>query len=222
MVTGCLALFFALGGVGYAKKVVTLINGTQIKRGSIPGDRLKKDSVTGKQVNESSLGVVPQASNAANATNATNAGTATNAGHAASADNASTLGGQLPSAFAPAAAVSGGKALLTGGTTLPQTVMQKGPLTISADCLDGGGGSFQVEIFAKSSQTAMFDLEGQSAVPLTANSQQFVISTASTTPVLISTSYSYTDSGGTSFGGVLGRGVHNPAASCVAVADGIG
>jgi hypothetical protein len=40
MVVGLIALFFALGGVGYAKKVVHLINGSTIKKGSIQLDRL--------------------------------------------------------------------------------------------------------------------------------------------------------------------------------------
>jgi hypothetical protein len=105
MVTGCLALFLTLGGVGYAKNVIKLLNGSQIKKGSIPGDRLKSGSVTGKQINLSTLGTVPKsafASSAGNANTATTAGnantattagsanTATTAGHANSADMATT------------------------------------------------------------------------------------------------------------------------------------
>jgi hypothetical protein len=40
MVTGCLALFLAVGGVGYAKKAVKLFSGSQIKKGSIQVNRL--------------------------------------------------------------------------------------------------------------------------------------------------------------------------------------
>jgi hypothetical protein len=40
MVVSLLALFFALGGVGYAKSVVHLISGSTIKKGSIQVDRL--------------------------------------------------------------------------------------------------------------------------------------------------------------------------------------
>jgi hypothetical protein len=40
MVTGSLALFIAVGGVGYAKKAVHLLSGSQIKKGSIQLDRL--------------------------------------------------------------------------------------------------------------------------------------------------------------------------------------
>src|SRR5947209_18437665 len=35
MVVALLALFFAVGGVGYAKRVIKLIDGSQIKKGSI-------------------------------------------------------------------------------------------------------------------------------------------------------------------------------------------
>ena len=57
-VMSVIAVFIALGGVGYA---ATKINGKTIKRASIPGNRLKNDSITGQQVNESTLGTVPNA-----------------------------------------------------------------------------------------------------------------------------------------------------------------
>jgi hypothetical protein len=46
------AVFLALGGTVYA---ASKINGKSIKKRSEPGNRLKNDSVTGKQVNESTL-----------------------------------------------------------------------------------------------------------------------------------------------------------------------
>jgi hypothetical protein len=72
-VVAILALFLALGGTVYA---AGKLNGKAIKRNSVPGNRMKSDSITGLQVNESSLGTVPSATNAANATNATNAANA--------------------------------------------------------------------------------------------------------------------------------------------------
>jgi hypothetical protein len=72
-VVAMLALFIALGGSVYA---AGKINGKTIKRNSLPGNRLKADSVTGQQVNEGSLGVVPNATNATSAVNATNAASA--------------------------------------------------------------------------------------------------------------------------------------------------
>ena len=74
MLVALLALCVALGGTVYA---ANHINGKQIKKGSEPGNRLKTDTVTGKQVRESSLETVPDAA------------------------NANTLQGQGPDAFAP-------------------------------------------------------------------------------------------------------------------------
>jgi hypothetical protein len=70
----------------------SLINGKNIKKGTITGNKLKKDTVTGTQIKESSLKKVPSA---------VNADTATIAG---SAGNATTVGGVPASAFAKGAA----------------------------------------------------------------------------------------------------------------------
>lgn len=53
-----LALFVALGGVALA---ATSIDGTTIRVASEPGNRLVRNSVTGRQVKESTLGAVPRA-----------------------------------------------------------------------------------------------------------------------------------------------------------------
>src|SRR4051794_37679850 len=57
-VMSTLAVFIALGGSSYA--AVTL-NGKDIKHRSIPGTKLKRNSVTGLEVRESRLGRVPHA-----------------------------------------------------------------------------------------------------------------------------------------------------------------
>jgi hypothetical protein len=44
MVVSLVALFFAVGGVSEAKKVLSLINGHQIKKGTIEADRLTKQA----------------------------------------------------------------------------------------------------------------------------------------------------------------------------------
>ena len=64
------------------------IRGKDIRNGTVAGKDVKDNGVTGTDVDESTLGAVPNATNAANAANATNAGHATNADHATSADNA--------------------------------------------------------------------------------------------------------------------------------------
>jgi hypothetical protein len=56
-----LALFAALGGTAYA---ASQINGRTIVKESIPGNRLKHNTVKGPQVKESSLKRVPKAKNA--------------------------------------------------------------------------------------------------------------------------------------------------------------
>lgn len=56
MVVALIALFIALGGSGYAA--------VAIKNGSLPGKKLKRNSVTGKQVKESTLATVPRARSA--------------------------------------------------------------------------------------------------------------------------------------------------------------
>jgi hypothetical protein len=119
LVVAMVALFVALGGTTIA--AVAMVNGDKlIKKGTLSGNRLRKQTITGVQVNLRKLGKVPRAgladrattatsatsatnaanatnaTNAANATNATNAANATNAGHATNADK---LGGNLPSAF---------------------------------------------------------------------------------------------------------------------------
>jgi hypothetical protein len=83
-VASTLALVLALGGVSYA---AVKINGKSLKDRTVGAVKIKKNSLTGKEVNEAKLAKVPLAALADNATNATNA------------TNAATLGGQAPSAF---------------------------------------------------------------------------------------------------------------------------
>jgi hypothetical protein len=119
-VVSSLCLFMLLGGVAYA--------GTQLAKGSVGTNQLKAEAVTkgklapnsvnskkvvngsltGEDIASSTLGKVPNATNAehagsANSANsATTAGTATNANHATSADtaaNAEKLDGHSPSEF---------------------------------------------------------------------------------------------------------------------------
>ena len=92
IVVAVVALVVAMSGTAVAAG--GLLNGSQIKKNSIPGNRLANNTITAKQINKSKLGVVPSAKDAnyattagsaTNATNATNAANATTAGSAASA-----------------------------------------------------------------------------------------------------------------------------------------
>jgi len=78
-----LALFVSLGGTVYA---ATKIDGKTIRKGSIPANRIKADSLTGAQIDEAGLETVPSASRAVEAARAARAGSAL---RAAKADRAS-------------------------------------------------------------------------------------------------------------------------------------
>src|SRR4051812_37337524 len=80
-VASTLALVLALGGVSYA---AVKINGNSIKNRTIAAKKVKKNTLTGTEINEAKLGKVPSALQADSALNA------------GSAEN---LGGQPPSAF---------------------------------------------------------------------------------------------------------------------------
>jgi hypothetical protein len=85
MVVALTALVIALSGTAIA--ATQLVSGDKlIKKGTLSGNRLRKHTITGTQLNLNKLGKVPSAKTADTATTATNA---TNAGHASSADMAS-------------------------------------------------------------------------------------------------------------------------------------
>jgi hypothetical protein len=87
VVLGLIALFVALGGTVYA---AATINGKDIKKNSIPANRIKKKSLTSKQVNVAKLGKVPSAANADHASTANSAQTAGTANSATTAVTADT------------------------------------------------------------------------------------------------------------------------------------
>lgn len=91
-VMSSIAVFIVLGGAAFAavKLPKNSVGTKQIKKNAVIGSKVKDGSLTGADINASTLGTVPSA---------------TNAGHASSADtatNASKLAGKDPSAFASA------------------------------------------------------------------------------------------------------------------------
>ena len=80
-VASTLALVLALGGVSYA---AVTINGKNIKNRTVGAAKIKKNSLTGKEINEAKLGKVPAAALADNATHAT---------------DADTVGGKAPTSY---------------------------------------------------------------------------------------------------------------------------
>jgi hypothetical protein len=83
MIIACLALFMALGGVGYA---ATKIHGKNVIDRTLSGKKLKKNAVGGTAIKESALGTVPNAGHAKSADSAASAQNATSAQSAANAD----------------------------------------------------------------------------------------------------------------------------------------
>lgn len=96
-VMASIAVFLALGGVGYA---ASSINGKQIVKHTIGAGKLKKktlgsnqvkaDGLTGAVIDESTLSLVPQAQSAVTASSAATAQTADTANTATSAQTAKT------------------------------------------------------------------------------------------------------------------------------------
>jgi hypothetical protein len=114
MVVSLIALTVALSGTAIAASA--LVNGDKlIKKGSLSGNRLKNNTVTGKQIKESTLGKVPSASHADSATSATNAAAAT------TANGLSTLpSGHSESGFYAAGSGGGNAGYIAQGITFPQ------------------------------------------------------------------------------------------------------
>ncbi len=136
-----LALVLAAAGVGYA---ATKISGKTIKVGSTPGNRLKDDTLTGRQVDEGTLAQVPSAARAALADHALGADhaaaadravSAAGADHAASADR---IGSLTESDIERAGRVLTFDVRM-GNTDPPRTLFQTGPFTVQATCGVGGG-----------------------------------------------------------------------------------
>lgn len=121
LVISVLALFVALSGTVYA---ASKISGKTIKTGSIPGNRLKKHTLTAKQINLAKLGTVPSATNATNAVNATNS---------TSAASAASLNGltRFRTTIAP-----GGSSETDANSV---TLYTDGPLSLVGKCWSSGG-----------------------------------------------------------------------------------
>jgi hypothetical protein len=147
-----LALLIALCGTAVALPGKNTVERNDIKRNAVTGAKVKNESLTGKDVkgltgrdiDESTLGQVPSAATASNATNAESAATATNAANAAAVNGVGAVKlaqPRVPDNTAPAPAVS-----LNG-------------LTIDTGCSPGGAAVLTVSYSASAFQT-MYELGG--------------------------------------------------------------
>jgi hypothetical protein len=149
MVVSLLALVVATSGTALA--ATNLVNGDKlIKKGTLSGNRLRRHTLTGAQINLKKLGTVPSAQSANtagsagyashagsadSATNATNAANATNAG------NAAALGGEPASSFLTTGSRIGTRGVVKvagsdSGNTV--TLFSHGPFTVTLTCTTSG------------------------------------------------------------------------------------
>jgi hypothetical protein len=130
MVVAIAALVVAMTGSAIAGPLKTLIDGSSIKKHSIPANRLINHSLTGQQVNLAKLGKVPQAQLAARATSAKTA---------ANAANAAKLGGLPPSSYLPASKVLRWNFKMAEGNANQGHSFTFGPLKFTATCMNDSG-----------------------------------------------------------------------------------
>jgi hypothetical protein len=143
-VLALVALVFAMAGTGYA---AATINGKSVKKRSLPANRVKTNSLSTTQIDESRLDPVPAAQTALTADTAKTADTATSAQTAESAQTAAKaadadkLGGKDPSAYVHSDT--------TLRIKLVANVAVNNGAEGSADCLPGevalsGGGAWYI------------------------------------------------------------------------------
>lgn len=140
MVVAFVALFVALSGAGYA---ATKISGKSIRKGSIPADRIKRNSLTGRQINESKLRTVPKAAVAAKAA------------------DADKLGGEPPSAYVTTSRHRSFSVKLAVGEA--RELITAGGVGIDAKC-DQSAGSDRVRLLGKTTVANSF-LNGNDNLP---------------------------------------------------------
>src|SRR6476620_7771496 len=100
-VISTLCLFLILGGGAYAAARLpkNSVGPRQIKPNAVSGTKVKNGTLTGADINASTLGQVPDAAHAAHSDSAGEASHATSAENATHAGNADSLGGAVPSDF---------------------------------------------------------------------------------------------------------------------------
>lgn len=175
LVIACIALFVAMGGVGYAAATGS-IDGREIKNSSVTGKDIKNSSVVsgdvknstltgsdvkpnsvkGSDVDESSLGKVASAGQADNATTATTAGTA------GSANSAGSVGGlTLRKVAYRSSSATSTQIFNAGGLQINAACAADGTLSMTAKTTKQDSSIFStLDDVESSSDPAGNDLEG--------------------------------------------------------------
>jgi hypothetical protein len=194
-VVATLALFVALGGTGYAASQIT---SRDVKNRSLKGADVKKNTLTGTEVNESKLGLVPNARAAQNsltAANATVADLAKSSTRATSADTAGTaalanvasdaqaLAGQGAGFFEKSSRTDFGLAPIPTAASQEKAVIAWPGLGAEVRTITGVCGGSAMQMLVKNTRSpgggAVTVFEGNTAVPITPGNSQNVCSTAS-------------------------------------------
>ncbi len=179
MAVALLALFVALGGTGIAaSRYISAkqvrkgslpgdrlkrgsVNGDRLKRGGVNGDRLKRDSVGGIAIRESRLDKVPTAGLADNAVNAVNA------------QNANTLARFQVLQPVRLVATGGASDAAARAAAPARMLYQRGQLSLSAKCFSSGTG-VNVEVYLATSANGAV-LEGTDSRPGGATDANYVL-----------------------------------------------
>lgn len=170
MIVALVALVVAMSGSAVAAS--RLVNGDKlIRKRTLSGNRLRKHTLTGTQINLKKLGTVPKAKSAASARHAASADTAGHAtsadtaGHATSADsatNAASLGGRPASGYLTTADRIGTGGVVkvarsASGNTV--TVATVGQFTVTLTCTKTGSGDTTLDLDA-TAREAGADVDG--------------------------------------------------------------
>jgi hypothetical protein len=160
MVVSLIALVVACSGTAVA--ATHLVSGDKlIRKGTLSGNRLRRHTITGTQINLKKLGKVLRAraadtaGSAGYAAHAGSADSATNAATAGNAGNAATLGGQPASSFLTAGSRIGTNGVVTvpgsdSGNTV--TLFSHGPFTVTMTCTTSGTTLTAMEVDVTSSE----------------------------------------------------------------------
>ncbi len=172
MVVSLIALVAATSGTAVAAS--SLVSGDKlIRKGSLSGNRLRRHTVTGTQINLKKLGTVPSARSAAtadyagHAASADNATDAVNATNATSAGNAAALGGRPATGYLTTGSRVGTSGTVTmagtpSGTTM--TLFSSGPFTVTMTCRTSTSGDTAISVDAGTSESGAV-IDSVSGIP---------------------------------------------------------
>jgi hypothetical protein len=145
------------GGTAYAASHLgkNSVGTKQLKKEAVTAVKIKRGAITGAQIQLSSLGTVPSATNATHASSADSANTAANASHATTAESAS------PEVFAYVEEDGTVKASLSKGLSSANvTHPSKGTYCITVPAFVPRGGQVTPEFAGDAAQSATLNIEG--------------------------------------------------------------